>query len=112
MKGIGAVPSPFECFLVMRGVKTLHVRLKQHNKNAMALAKYLEASDKVEKVAYPGLPSHPQHEIAKKQQKGFGGMVTIWLKGGMDQARAFLERLEVFSLAESLGGVESLIEHP
>lgn len=110
--GIGAVPSPFDCFMVMRGVKTLHVRLKEHNKNAMALAKYLEASDKVEKVAYPGLPSHPQHEIAKKQQKGFGGMVTIWLKGGIDQARAFLERLEVFSLAESLGGVESLIEHP
>jgi len=109
---IGAVPSPFDCYMVMRGIKTLHVRMKEHEKNAIAVAKFLEQSDKVQRVAYPGLPSHPQHEIAKKQQLGFGGMVTFWLKGGLEQSRQFLENLKIFACAESLGGVESLAEHP
>jgi len=109
---IGAVPSPFDCFMVMRGVKTLHVRMREHEKNAHAIAKFLEASPKVEKVAYPGLASHPQHEVAKKQQTGYGGMITFWLKGGLEQSRQFLENLKLFACAESLGGVESLAEHP
>jgi cystathionine gamma-lyase len=110
--GMGAVPSPFDCFMAMRGIKTLHVRMQQHERNAISVAKFLEASDKVAKVSYPGLPSHPNHEIAKRQQRGFGGMVTFWLKGGIQQARQFLENLRLFALAESLGGVESLAEHP
>jgi len=110
--GIGAVPSPFDCFMVMRGIKTLHLRMQQHEKNAFAVARFLEAHDKVERVAFPGLPSHPNHALAQKQQKGFGGMVTFWLKGGIEQSRQFLEHLHLFALAESLGGVESLAEHP
>jgi len=110
--GIGAVPSPFDCFLAMRGIKTLHIRMKEHEKNAFAVARFLEKCDKVEKVAYPGLESHPQHQIAKKQQSGFGGMITFWLKGGMTQSRQFLENLNLWTLAESLGGVESLVDHP
>jgi len=109
---IGAVPSPFDCFMVMRGLKTLHIRMREHEKNAMQVAKFLEKSDKIERVAYPGLPSHPQHEIAKKQQTGYGGMITFWLKGGLEQSRQFLENLKIFACAESLGGVESLAEHP
>jgi len=81
-------------------------------KNALAVAKFLEQSDKIDKVMYPGLPSHPQHAIAKKQQTGFGGMITFWLKGGLEQSRQFLENLKLFACAESLGGVESLAEHP
>lgn len=109
---IGAVPSPFDCFMVMRGAKTLHLRMREHERSAIAVANFLEANPKVEKVAYPGLASHPQHEIAKKQQRGFGGMITFWLKGGMEQSRQFLENLHIFVCAESLGGVESLAEHP
>mmetsp|Transcript_14679 Transcript_14679/g.20459 ORF Transcript_14679/g.20459 Transcript_14679/m.20459 type:complete len:398 (+) Transcript_14679:75-1268(+) len=109
---MGAVPSPFDCFLAMRGIKTLHIRMREHEKNALVIANMLQASDKVEKVVYPGLPSHPQHEIAKKQQSGFGGMITVYLKGGIEQSRQFLENLKIFALAESLGGVESLAEHP
>jgi len=109
---IGAVPSPFDCFMVMRGIKTLHVRMREHEKNAFAIARFLEKHSKVEKVHYPGLPSHPQHEIAKKQQTGFGGMITFWLKGGLEQSKQFLENLNIFACAESLGGVESLAEHP
>ena len=109
---IGAVPGPMDCFLVMRGLKTLHVRMERHAKNAMELAKYLERHPKVERVIYPGLESHPQHAIARKQMSGFGGMITFFLKGGLPEARAFLEKVKIFSLAESLGGVESLIEHP
>eukprot|EP01119_Soliformovum_irregulare_P003820 TRINITY_DN14877_c1_g1_i1.p1 TRINITY_DN14877_c1_g1~~TRINITY_DN14877_c1_g1_i1.p1 ORF type:complete len:393 (-),score=114.86 TRINITY_DN14877_c1_g1_i1:62-1240(-) len=111
-KSIGSVPSPFDCFLVMRGLKTLHVRMREHQKNAFAVARLLESSPKVEKVLYPGLPSHPQHELAKKQQSGFGGMITVYLKGDLNSARVFLEKLKIFALAESLGGVESLAEHP
>jgi len=110
--GIGAIPSPFDCFLAMRGVKTLHIRMREHEKNAIRVAQFLESSDKVERVCYPGLRSHPQHELAKKQQSGFGGMITFWLKGGLTQSRQFLENLKIFACAESLGGVESLAEHP
>ncbi|ORX84571.1 hypothetical protein K493DRAFT_320095 [Basidiobolus meristosporus CBS 931.73] len=109
---IGATPSPFDCFLANRGLKTLHVRMKQHAENAMAVAKALEASDKVEEVIYPGLKSHKQHELAKKQTAGFGGMVSFRIKGNLDNSNKFLQTLKVFTLAESLGGVESLAELP
>jgi len=109
---MGAIPSPFDSFLAIRSLKTLHVRMERHAQNALAVAQFLEKHPKVEKVMYPGLPSHPQHALAKKQMTGFGGMVTIWLKGGLAQSRLFLETVKLFALAESLGGVESLIEHP
>ncbi len=108
----GAVPGPFDCFLVLRGIKTLAVRMERHAENAMKIAQFLENHSKVRNVIYPGLESHPQHELAKKQMSGFGGMITFFIKGGLESARNFLERVEIFSLAESLGGVESLIEHP
>jgi cystathionine gamma-lyase len=109
---VGAVPAPMDCFLVMRGLKTLHVRMDRHAANAMKVAEYLEKHPKVERVIYPGLASHPQHALAKKQMSGFGGMITFFIKGGLPEARRFLERVKLFTLAESLGGVESLIEHP
>ncbi len=109
---VGSVPSPFDCFLVSRGLKTLELRMRQHCLNALAVASWLEGHRRVERVIYPGLPSHPQHELAQRQMNGFGGMVSAVLKGGENEARRFLERCRVFSLAESLGGVESLIEHP
>jgi cystathionine gamma-lyase len=109
---VGAVPAPMDCFLVMRGLKTLHVRMERHAENAMTIARYLEKHPKVEKVIYPGLESHPQHAIAKKQMSGFGGMITFFIQGGLPEARSFLEKVKLFTLAESLGGVESLIEHP
>ena len=110
--GIGAVPAPFDCYMTLRGLKTLHVRMAPHARNAQAVAEYLESHSEVEKVCYPGLPSHPQHAIAKTQASGFGGMVTFYVRGGLDKARAFLENLHVFTLAESLGAVESLAESP
>jgi cystathionine gamma-lyase len=109
---IGAVPGPQDCFLVMRGLKTLHVRMERHAQNAMAIAQFLEKHPKIERVIYPGLISHPQHEIARRQMTGFGGMITFFLKGDLAKARTFLEKVRIFTLAESLGGVESLIEHP
>ncbi|MBC7692761.1 MAG: cystathionine gamma-synthase [Methylotenera sp.] len=109
---VGAIPAPMDCFLVMRGLKTLHVRMDRHAQNAMEIAKLLENHPKVRKVVYPGLESHPQHAIAKKQMTGFGGMITFYIKGELAEARAFLEKVKIFTLAESLGGVESLIEHP
>ncbi len=109
---IGAVPSPFDCFLALRGIKTLAVRMEKHSHNAMLIARFLETHPKIKKVIYPGLTSHPQHEIAKKQMKLFGGMISFELKGGLEESKRFLENCKVFSLAESLGGVESLIEHP
>jgi len=109
---IGAVAGPFDSFLALRGVKTLDVRMERHCKSSMQIAEWLEAHDKVESVLYPGLESHPQHELAKEQMPGFGGIVTFFIKGGLDDARRFLERCKVFSLAESLGGVESLVDHP
>lgn len=109
---IGAVPGPMDCWLVLRGVKTLAVRMRQHAANAERIAEFLESHSAVEKVLYPGLESHPQHQLAKRQMSGFGGMITFILKGGLEPARKLLESVEIFSLAESLGGVESLIEHP
>ncbi len=109
---VGAVPAPMDCFLVMRGLKTLHVRMERHAQSAMEIARYLEKHPKVERVVYPGLESHPQHQLARKQMTGFGGMITFFIKGGLPQARTFLENVKLFTLAESLGGVESLIEHP
>jgi len=110
---IGTVPSPFDCYMVMRGAKTLHVRMPRHQSNAMAIAKYLEAHPKVEKVLYPGLPSHPQHALAVRTLEGFGGMITFYVHGGLAEARSFLEATgPIMALAESLGGVETLIEHP
>ncbi len=109
---VGAVPSPWDCFLVMRGLKTLHVRMERHAENATQVAEFLESHPGIEQVIYPGLASHPQHALAKTQMSGFGGMVTCFLKGGLPEAKRFLERVRLFTLAESLGGVESLIEHP
>lgn len=109
---IGAVPGPMDCWLTLRGVKTLGVRMRQHAASAMHIARLLEAHPAVERVIYPGLPSHPQHELAKQQMSGFGGMITFTLKGGLDAARKMLESVKIFALAESLGGIESLIEHP
>ena len=109
---VGAVPGPWDCFLVMRGLKTLHLRMERHAQNAMEIARFLEAHPRVERVIYPGLESHPQHALARRQMSGFGGMITFFVKGGLAEARSFLERVEIFALAESLGGVESLIEHP
>lgn len=109
---ISTSQSPFDSWLVLRGVKTLGVRMKQHEKNAIEIAKFLEQHPKVEKVVYPGLESHPHHQLAKEQMSGFGGMITFFIKGGLDAARTFLENVDLFVLAESLGGVESLIESP
>jgi cystathionine gamma-lyase len=109
---VGAVPSPFDCFLVTRGIKTLALRMQRHCDNALAVARWLERHPGIERVLYPGLASHPQHALASRQMRGFGGMVTMFLKGGLAEARRFLERCRIFALAESLGGVESLIEHP
>ncbi|MCD7099176.1 cystathionine gamma-synthase [Stenotrophomonas sp. MMGLT7] len=109
---VGAIQGPFDSFLALRGLKTLPLRMKAHCDNALALAQWLENQSMVDKVIYPGLPSHPQHELAKRQMQGFGGIVSIVLKGGFDAARRFCERTELFTLAESLGGVESLVNHP
>jgi len=109
---VGGVPSPMDSFLVLRGLKTLHVRMARHAENAMAIARFLEKHPQVERVAYPGLPSHPQHALAKRQMSGFGGMLSFVLKGGLPAATAFLKAVRIFACAESLGGVESLIEHP
>ncbi len=109
---VGGVPSPMDAFLVLRGVKTLPVRMKRHQENAEKVAAFLAAHPKVEKVTYPGLASHPQHELAKRQMKGFGGMMTFVIRGGLESARRFLKAVHIFACAESLGGVESLIEHP
>jgi cystathionine gamma-lyase len=109
---VGAVAGPFDSFLALRGLKTLHLRMAAHCANALELAKWLEKHPSVQRVVYPGLKSHPQHALAKRQMDGFGGIVTIEVKGGLRKARRMLERCELFALAESLGGVESLIEHP
>lgn len=109
---IGAVPSPFDCYLVLRGVKTLGVRMARHVTSATELARRLEADRRVERVRYPGLPSHPDHALATRQMRGGGGMISLDVAGGEPAARRFLASLRVFALAESLGGVESLAEHP
>src|SRR5688572_15416631 len=110
---LGNVPSAFDCFLILRGIKTLALRMERHCANALAVARFLEQHPKVERVYYPGLASHPHHELAKRQMNGrFGGIISAELRGSLDDSRRFLERCKLFSLAESLGGVESLIEHP
>jgi cystathionine gamma-lyase len=110
---LGAVSSPFDSFLTLRGIKTLALRMERHCANALAIAQFLSTHQKVERVHYPGLPSHPQHALARRQMTGgYGGIVTAVLRGGLEEARRMLERCHLFSLAESLGGVESLIEHP
>jgi cystathionine beta-lyase/cystathionine gamma-synthase len=109
---IGATPGPMDCYLALRGTKTLAVRMRQHEANAQELAAWLEAHPAVERVIYPGLASHPQHALAARQASGFGGMISVVVRGGLERATRVLERCELFSLAESLGGVESLIEHP
>jgi cystathionine gamma-lyase len=109
---IGAVSGPFDSFLALRGVKTLDVRMQRHCDSSMLIARWLEQDDRAERVLYPGLESHPQHDLARSQMSDFGGIVTFFVTGGLDDARAFLERCELFALAESLGGVESLVDHP
>ncbi|WP_129135108.1 cystathionine gamma-synthase [Luteimonas sp. YGD11-2] len=109
---IGGVQGPFDSFLALRGLKTLHLRMKAHCENAQAIAEFLQGHSAVEQVIYPGLASHPQHELAKKQMDGFGGIVSVRVKGGYEAAKRFCERTQLFTLAESLGGVESLVNHP
>ena len=109
---VGGIQGPFDSFLALRGLKTLHLRMKAHCENAMALADWLQSHPAIERIAYPGLASHPQHELAKRQMDGFGGMVSVWIKGGEAAARRVMERTELFTCAESLGGVESLVNHP
>jgi len=109
---VGAISGPFDAFLTLRGVKTLALRMERHCSNALELAKWLEQQPQVKRVYYPGLPSHPQHELAKRQMHGFGGMISVDLNSNLEGARRFLENVKIFALAESLGGVESLIEHP
>jgi cystathionine beta-lyase/cystathionine gamma-synthase len=109
---VGGVPGPHDAWLTMRGAKTLALRMREHTRNAQAVAEYLESRDDVARVYYPGLPSHPQHELAKRQMSGFGGMLSFELEGPPQRAHDFARRLKYFSLAESLGGVESLICHP
>lgn len=109
---IGPSQSPFDSWLVLRGVKTLALRMRAHESNAIEIAKFLSNHPKIERVIYPGLESHPQHQLAKQQMSGFGGMMGVYIKGGLKESRAFLENVKLFALAESLGGVESLIEHP
>ena len=109
---MGAVPGPFDSWLVMRGTKTLHLRMQRHCENATALSQWLAQHKDIERVIYPGLESHPQHALARRQMRAFGGMVTFFLKGDLERSRRFLKSCQLFACAESLGGVESLIEHP
>lgn len=109
---VGAVAGPFDSYLALRGLKTLHLRMERHCENALRIAKWLERHEKIQRVRYPGLASHPQFKLARRQMRGFGGIISATLKGNLEETKRFLERLEVFALAESLGGVESLIEHP
>jgi len=109
---VGAIQGPFDSFLALRGVKTLALRMERHCESAAAIATWLESDPRIERVRYPGLASHPQHELARRQMHGYGGIVTAVLRGGLEAARRFLERCRIFALAESLGGVESLVEHP
>jgi cystathionine gamma-lyase len=109
---VGGISGPFDAFLALRGLKTLSLRMERHSDNAQQIAEWLVAHPKVNRVLYPGLSGHPGHEVASRQMRRFGGMVTVDLKGGLEFSKKFLERCELFALAESLGGVESLIEHP
>ena len=111
-KMVGAVPAPMDCFLILRSTKTLHVRMQRHCENAAVIANYLASHSAVERVIYPGLSSHPQHALASKQMRDFGGMISFYLKGGVKEATQMFQKLSLFKLAVSLGGVESLVEHP
>jgi cystathionine beta-lyase/cystathionine gamma-synthase len=109
---LGSCAAPFDCFLVLRGIKTLAVRMEEHNRNALAIARWLESHQRIARVHHPGLPSHPQHELGLRQMSGYGGTFSFRVRGGGEQALRMLGALRIFTLAESLGGVESLIEHP
>ena len=109
---VGAVPSPFDCFLTLRGIKTLGIRMKRHNENGLKIARFLKSHKKIKSVIYPGLPSHEQHKIAAKQMNGYGGMISFIHKGSLAEIKSFMKKLKIFTTAESLGGVESLIESP
>ena len=109
---MGAIPSPFDSFLILRGIKTLSLRMKKHNENGLKIARFLKQHKKVSKVTYPGLPNHPQKEIAKKQMDGYGGIISFLFDGNLNQIKSFMKKLKLFIIAESLGGVESLIESP
>lgn len=108
----GAIAGPFDSYLALRGLKTLSLRMQRHNESGLRIANWLEAHPAIEKVYYPGLDSHPQHQLASEQMHGFGGMISIAIRGGLAETRRFMERLQLFALAESLGGVESLVNHP
>ncbi len=108
----GGVAGPFDAYQALRGFKTLPLRMEKHCQNAQSIAEWLENDPRVERVLYPGLPSHPQHELAKKQMRGFGGIISLYVKGGLAETAAFMERCHLFALAESLGGIESLVNHP
>lgn len=112
LNAMGTCASPFDCWLVLRGIETLALRMRRHEENALAVANYLKGHSKVKRVFYPGLESHPGHEVAKRQMRGFGGVVSFEVDGGIDTVNSFLRKIEIFSLAESLGGVASLAEHP
>jgi cystathionine gamma-lyase len=109
---VGGIQGPFDSFLALRGLKTLHLRMKAHCENAGQLAEWFQRHPAVAKVAYPGLSSHPQHALATRQMDGYGGMVSVWFKGGLAKATQVMERTRLFACAESLGGVESLVNHP
>ena len=109
---VGAVPSPFDCFLILRGIKTLGIRMKRHNENGMKIARFLKSHKKIKSVIYPGRPSHAQYKIAAKQMNGYGGMISFIHKGSLAEIKSFMKKLKIFTTAESLGGVESLIESP
>ena len=109
---MGGICSPFDAFMCLRSLKTLPLRMQAHQNNGEKIAEFLDQHSQVERVIYPGLKSHPQYDLAQKQMSGPGGMITFYIKGGLSAARSFLEKVQVFALAESLGGVESLIEHP
>ena len=111
-KTIGAVPSPFDCWLTLLGVKTLHLRMERHASNAQVVAEFLESHPQVEKITYPGLKSHPQHEVAQEQMDGFSGMISFELKGGISAGKTLMNAVKLCSLAESLGAVETMITHP
>lgn len=109
---MGIIPAPFDCYQVNRSLKTLAIRMEKHSSNSLAVAKFLESHPKVEKVLHPGLASHPQHELFRRQTCGHSGVFSFYLKGGLEESKKFLKALQVFTLAESLGGYESLAELP
>ena len=112
VNSLGPITGAFDSYLILRSLKTLAVRMERHCENALAIAKHFESHKEISEVIYPGLTNHPQHDLASKQMKGFGGIISMNIKGGLEKSKSFLERTKIFALAESLGGVESLIEHP